>query len=113
LPIITVGEPGVHGAVVTGIHGAGVGVNTPLAAAVAAEVAAATAGFDCVVHIPNGGMFFPGMLSIILAAGVVVNTFFSGVTTSVLGAMPKEHVSVAPAHTCIPIGYYSRLCGLV
>lgn len=40
LPIKTVGEPGVHGAAVTGIQG--IGVNTPSAAA----VAAATMGLD-------------------------------------------------------------------
>jgi hypothetical protein len=34
LPIMTVGEPGAHGAVVTGIQGCG--VNTPIAADVAA-----------------------------------------------------------------------------
>ena len=69
-------------------------------------MAAATAGFDCVVHIPNGGMFLTGLLSIIVAAGAIVDTFFSGVTMSVLGASPKEHVSVAPAHTWIPIDNY-------
>jgi len=60
LPIITVGDPGAQGEAVAGTHGAGVGVNTPAAAAVAAEVAAATAGFDCVVHITNDTMFFIG-----------------------------------------------------
>ena len=39
LPINTVGEPGAHGAAVTGIQG--IGVSTPSAAAVAADVAAA------------------------------------------------------------------------
>ena len=54
LPMSTVGAPGTHGAAVTGMHGAGVG--TPSAA----EVAAITAGFDGAVHMPNGGIFFPG-----------------------------------------------------
>ena len=54
MPINTVGEPGVHGAAVAGTQGAGVG--TPAAAV----VAAATAGFDGVVHIPNGMMLTKG-----------------------------------------------------
>ena len=52
--IITVGDPGAQGEAVNGTHGAGVG--TPRAAV----VAAATAGFDCVMHITNDTMFFIG-----------------------------------------------------
>ncbi len=55
--IITVGEPGDHGDVVTGMHGCG--VRTPNAA----DVAAATCGFDGVVHIPNGMMLTLGAKS--------------------------------------------------
>jgi hypothetical protein len=51
---ITLVAPGVHGELVAGTHGAG--VNTPLAAA----VAAATAGLDGVEHIPNVGMLTVG-----------------------------------------------------
>jgi len=54
LPIITVGEPGVQGAVVTGIQG--IGVSTPIAA----DVADATCGLASEVHIPKGGMFAMG-----------------------------------------------------
>lgn len=54
-PTIVVGVPGTHGAGVTGTHG--IGVSTPRAAL----VAAATVGFDSVVHMPNGGMFANGM----------------------------------------------------
>jgi hypothetical protein len=54
LLIVVAVAPGVHGAAVLGIHADGVG--TPSAAA----VAAATAGLDCVVHIPNGGIFSIG-----------------------------------------------------
>ncbi len=46
-PTNTVGEPGVHGAGHAGIHG--IGVRTPNAAA----VAAATAGFAGLEHIPK------------------------------------------------------------
>src|SRR5215211_3926741 len=55
--ISTVGEPGIHGAVVTGMHGWGVSV--PMAAA----VAAATCGLLGVVHIPKGGMLAMGWWS--------------------------------------------------
>src|SRR5437016_6046610 len=63
LPIRTVGDPGTHGAVVTGTQG--MGVKTPRAAA----VAAATVGFDGELHMPNGGIFTMGALSIMVAAG--------------------------------------------
>ena len=54
LPIVTVGEPGDQGALVTGMQGWG--VRTPRAAA----VAAATCGLDGLVHIPKVGMFIIG-----------------------------------------------------
>jgi hypothetical protein len=44
VPTDTVGDPGVHGEGVTGIHG--IGVRTPKAA----EVADATVGFERLVH---------------------------------------------------------------
>jgi hypothetical protein len=91
----TVGEPGTHGAGVTGTQG--IGVNTPRAAA----VAAATVGFASEVHIPNGGMLAIGILSIILAAGgppAVTGGPF-GIAINELGAAPKLHMSRAPEHT--------------
>ena len=54
-PSITVGAPGTHGATVAGMHG--MGVSTPIAAA----VAAATIGFAGDMHIPNGMMLVMGM----------------------------------------------------
>lgn len=92
-PISTVGEPGIQGAVVTGIQG--MGVRTPIAAA----VAAATAGFAGFLHIPNGMMFVIGMLSMIVATGVEDVTRLTGSTFSTDGVMPKEQLSVAPPHT--------------
>lgn len=84
--ISTVGHPGTHGAVVTGIQG--MGVSTPHAAA----VAAATWGLAREEHIPKGKMFFIGILSIMVAAGKLdVSVLFSGVTTSAEGVMPKLH----------------------
>lgn len=99
LPISTVGLPGTHGAVVTGMHG--IGVRTPRAAA----VAAATVGFANELHMPNGIIFFIGTLSIIFAIGIVVVTLFSGVVIKTEGAMPKLHISEAPPHTHIAIIY--------
>ena len=52
--IMTVGEPGIQGAAVTGMHGCG--VRTPIAAA----VAAATCGLLGVLHMPKGITFFMG-----------------------------------------------------
>jgi hypothetical protein len=54
-PIVTGGEPGVHGEVVTGRHGWG--VNTPMAAAVAAD----TEGFARLLHTPKEAMFTRGL----------------------------------------------------
>jgi hypothetical protein len=53
-PSITVGAPGTQGAEVAGMHG--IGVNTPIAAA----VAAATVGFAGDMHMPNGMIFAIG-----------------------------------------------------
>ena len=55
LPSSTVGEPTTQGAGVTGTHG--IGVNTPIAAA----VAAATAGLLGVMHMPNGMILTMGI----------------------------------------------------
>ena len=55
-------------------------------------MAAATVGLAMEEHIPKGMMFFMGTLSMMVAAGILeVSTLFSGVTTSVDGAMPKVH----------------------
>ena len=98
LPSITDDEPGVHGAVVTGMHG--MGVRTPSAAA----VAEATVGFAIDEHIPKGRILTMGTLSIIFAAGIkLVMVLLVGKTTSELGAKPKLHMSVAPMQTCIAI----------
>jgi hypothetical protein len=96
--IMTVGDPGVQGADVTGMQGAGVG--TPIAA----EVAVATAGLDSVVHMVKGIMFFMGTLSMIVAPGILVPlTTFSGVTIIELGTVPKLHIRFAPIVTSCAI----------
>lgn len=55
LPNITVGAPGTQGETVAGMQG--IGVRTPMAAA----VAAATIGFAGDMHMPNGIIFTIGM----------------------------------------------------
>src|SRR5262245_17171695 len=90
----TVGAPTIHGAVVAGMQG--MGVSTPIAAA----VAAATCGLAGLLQAPNGMMFFMGMWSMMFAAGwLLVITLCSGVTTKVLGAKPMEHFNIAPLQT--------------
>lgn len=105
-PIKVLGRPGFQGPAGTGTQGCG--VSTPNAADVAAE----TAGFDIEVHIANGKTFTMGDISCIVAAGKFdVNTLFVGNTTKLLGAVPKEHIIWALAHTCkanlIPPFYHS------
>src|SRR6056300_112786 len=98
LPIITVGEPGAHGPGTFGIQG--IGVNTPIAAA----VAAATCGFDIDIHIPNGAMLTIGLLSMIVAAaGPPAFTMPTGNTFNADGAAPNVHIICAPDDTKMPI----------
>ena len=96
--------PGDQGAGVTGVHGAG--VFTPRAAA----VAAITAGLLVELHIPNGAIFAPITLSIIVAAGMFVAiTLATGGTLRGTGAIPIEHFNSAPVVTCsgILINFYN------
>jgi hypothetical protein len=96
--IRTFGDPGTQGLLVIGMQGAGVGVPS------AAAVAAATAGFDWVMHMPKGMILAMGMLSFIVAAGCLeAMTIFVGKTTNELGVMPNEHCSIAPMVTSCAI----------
>src|SRR5579885_377218 len=90
----TVGPPGTHGAGVLGMHG--MGVSTPIAAA----VAAATMGFGTEVHMPKSMMLASGTMLVMVRC--------TGSTTSELGASPKLHCIIAPMHTCIGIASPSR-----
>jgi hypothetical protein len=100
LAIMTVGEPGDQGAAVFGMHG--MGVSTPSAAA----VAEATVGLAMDMHMPNGGMFTMGLLSMMFAAGgPAAMVLFAGRTLKVLGATPNEHIIIAPEQTSCPIFY--------
>jgi hypothetical protein len=100
----TVGLPGAHGAEMAGTHGHG--VRTPAAA----DVADATVGLASDVHIPKGMMFVIGLLSIMFASGVDVTVLFVGRTLSAEGAMPKLHISCAPAQTAKPIIHHPFFC---
>ena len=102
-PSRTVAAPGDQGATVTGMHG--IGVNTPKAAA----VAAATVGFEGDMHMPNGGMFTVGLLSMMLAAGAPIMVLLAGSTLSALGAAPKVHAIMQPEVTKIAITRSSRI----
>src|SRR5262245_33416223 len=90
----TVGEPGAHGAGITGTHG--IGVSTPSAAA----VAAATVGLAIDWHMPNGGILAIGTLSMMLAAGGPCPSTVGTGTINELGAIPKLHIIIAPMETC-------------
>lgn len=91
-PIKVFIAPGFHGPAGTGTQG--IGVSTPSAAV----VAAATVGFDGLVHMPNGGMFIAGTMSLIVAAGLPsMSTRLVGNTLSVDGARPKLQVNMAVA----------------
>jgi hypothetical protein len=87
------GLPGAQGAVVAGTQG--IGTSAPSAAA----VAAATAGFAKLLHMPNGIMFASGLLSIMFASGADVTALFTGSTFRVDGAAPNGHCRIAPPHT--------------
>jgi|GEM_PF-926904 len=102
---VTVGDPGVHG-VVTGIHG--VGVNTPLAAAVAEAVV----GFVSDEHIPNVGILVTGIASRILAATILSAVTPGIVTSNVAGDAPKLQDILAVAATNCGIVIIPSVCHL-
>jgi hypothetical protein len=94
-----VGAPGIHGVEMAGTHGAG--VNTPIAA----EVAAITAGLVGAEHIPNDAMLVNGTKSVILALGLPDNiTVRVGSTTKGQGVIPKVQVIKAPVVTKVLMG---------
>ena len=88
------GVEAIHGDDITGMQG--IGVNVPKAAA----VAAATAGFVIVVHVPKGLIFSKGILSLIVAMGKPdTNAEVLGNVQSTDGAAPNEHFKQAPQTT--------------
>src|SRR5512139_353144 len=97
LVISTLTAPGTQGAGVTGTQG--IGVNTPIAAAVAAM----TCGFDGELHIPKGMMLTIGTWSMIVPAGMLLVITGRGVALNTDGTAPKLHCSWAPVQTCLGI----------
>lgn len=97
-PIRTVGDPGVHGAAILGIQGWG--LMTPGGGT---GVIAATWGLAGERHTPKGVILTIGLLSIILAYGILVKVLLAGNTLSVPGVAPIEHIKDAPPHTKTPI----------
>ena len=86
-----VGFVAIHGATIEGTQG--IGVKTPMAAA----VAEATVGFDKVVHIPNVAILTIGTKSVMVAIGnPAANTGSLGRTVNAAGAIPKEQLHKAP-----------------
>src|SRR5450830_277867 len=97
----TVGAPGTQGAAVAGMQG--IGVNTPMAAA----VAAATVGLAGDMQTPKGMILTIGIWSMILAAGGPSHsTLFFGSTTSDDGAAPIVQVIMAPMETWFGISTF-------
>lgn len=79
---LTIALPGAQGAGITGTHG--IGVNTPIAADVAAE----TVGLAIERHIPKVGML-AGVKSIVVAISMFIHLGRSGtVTINEQGAIP-------------------------
>jgi hypothetical protein len=90
---VATADGGAHGATTLGMHG--MGVSTPIAAA----VAAATIGLAGLWHIAKGMMFIIGMISVMVAAGMVERvsgTPGSPCAVKTEGAMPIVHWSMAP-----------------
>jgi hypothetical protein len=85
LDMSTLGLPGIQGPAGIGVHG--IGVSTPSAAA----VAAATIGFEGMLHIPKGGTFTKGAMSMMVAPGVGHSGRPAGITTRLEGASPPLH----------------------
>lgn len=92
-PAVICGAIGVQGATMTGTQG--IGVSTPSAAA----VAAATVGFANDWHMPKGGMFAPGTMSVMFATGRPSTAGRGATTFRVDGTMPNEQVIIAPDTT--------------
>ena len=97
--IVTFADPGVHG-LSTGWHGCGVRVPW------AAVVAAATAGFDCDRHWPNGATLAPELSLTTPAAAVALTAVAEAVNVD--GAVPIEHFNVAPVQTRCAISSHAR-----
>jgi hypothetical protein len=89
-PASTVGLDGIQ-AVSTGMQGPGTGAPN------AAARAAITAGFIGLLHIPKGGTFSIGIVSLMTPTGILeAMTLDFGRNTRLEGAIPKVHVHIPP-----------------
>ena len=52
------------------------------------------------MHIPNGGIFAIGMLSVMTPAIMALVCTGRGVATKLEGARPNGHIIIAPVQTC-------------
>jgi hypothetical protein len=96
-PDKTVTPEGIH-AFVIGVQACG--VSTPSAAA----VAAATAGFESVLHIPKGGMFTVAAPSSMVPTGLPsAMTIVLLVAMKPTGVLPNAHLIVVPVVSNKPI----------
>ena len=92
---MTVGEPGVQGAEMTGTQGAGANITGG---------GLTVAGLAGQLHMPKGGIFPIGLKSIIVAAGFDATvTVVCEFTMRDDGAAPKLHWRLAPIHTQMPM----------
>ena len=83
---VTCAAPGAQGAETTGMQGCGV------RAPIAALVAAATCGFDRLVHMPNGMMLTIGTFIAVVRTGRLEPLACGrGMTFTADGVMPKVH----------------------
>ena len=95
LPSKIVGEPTTHGAVVTGMHGIRSGLR--------ALPQWQTQRWDWpATYIPNGGMFTIGLLSMMLAAGVVASTLFASEPRASTARLRSCTSSAHPYNTELP-----------
>lgn len=94
LPTKTLGVGLSHDPAGTGMHG--IGVRTPKAAAVAAE----TMGLAKLLHMPKGGIFAMGVMSVSPPTGwPPMTTFGIGKAVKGTGISPKGHCIIAPVQT--------------
>ena len=96
-PTVTVGTVGIQVPAMAGTQG--IGVKTPMAAA----VAAATVGLAGDWHIPKVGILAPGAQSLILAMGIILPVTLGRITMREHGATPMVQVIIAPIVTAVAI----------
>jgi hypothetical protein len=93
-PAITVGLPGIHGVTVTGRHG------IDSTAPKLAILAAISSGLAGLTHIANGVILTIGILSTIVATGMLhATTLRVGKIFKGAGAKPNTHLNIVPSES--------------